>query len=52
MGIRLVIAAYFALVAMVLVTAIVALGTHYIQESPLNADNPYLAAGTAPSLPW
>jgi len=45
MGIRPIIAAYFALVAMVLVTGVVALSTHYIQDLRLNAlDNPYLPA--------
>jgi hypothetical protein len=44
-GIKLIIAAYFALIAMVLVTGGVALSTHYIQASGLNAlDNPHLAA--------
>jgi len=41
MGIRLIIAAYFALLAMVLMTGVVALSEHYIQEPHgLTLDNP------------
>ena len=45
MGIKLIIAAYFALVATMFVAGVVMLSVHDLQESRLNAlDNPYLAA--------
>ena len=43
MGIKLIIAAYFALVATMFVAGVVMLSVHDLQESQLNAlDNPYL----------
>ena len=43
MGIKLIIAAYFALVAAMFVAGVVMLSLHDLQESRLNAlDNPYL----------
>ena len=43
MGIKLIIAAYFALVATMFVAGVVMLSVHDLQESRLNAlDNPYL----------
>jgi hypothetical protein len=42
MGIKLIIAAYFALVATMFVAGVVMLSVHDLQESRLNAlDNPY-----------